>query len=203
MTTRPSIPGKIHLFSGTVKGGKTKQLIALAETISYHGPVLYVNTTVDSRSHTPYSSHSVLLEPEVEHNLKTRIDMRKLATFDELFSVGDLSKYAAVIIDEAQFWKGLRDAVLNIAEQYGCDVYVGGLFADSNRNPFGEMHELVSIADSVTILGTTLCKFCSEVGVKTPALFSYRAEDRTGQQLQIGTDYHPVCRLHYLEKTRD
>ncbi len=74
-------------------------------------------------------------------------------------------------------------------------VVVVGLDGDSERRPFGQIAELLPLADSVEKL-KALCVHCNDW---TPAIFSHR-KTNDGAQIVIGGDsiYEPLCRKHYL-----
>jgi thymidine kinase len=104
-----------------------------------------------------------------------------------------------IIIEEAQFFQGLYDFVLKAVEVDKKDVIVVGLDGDSDRKPFGDILQLIPIADKVIRL-TALCKRC---GDGTVALFSALISGLEGKVEQIyvgGADkYLPMCRKHYLD----
>ena len=117
-------------------------------------------------------------------------DILKLAAFQQCDTI---------IIEEAQFFNGLYDIVKRIVEVYKKNVIVVGLDGDSDRKPFGEILQLIPLADSVTKLAA-LCKRCSD---GTEGHFTALVADKAGKTEQIyvgGADkYLPMCRQHYLE----
>jgi thymidine kinase len=105
-----------------------------------------------------------------------------------------------VIIEEAQFFPDLYDFVLAAVETDGKDVVVVGLDGDSSRKPFGQILNLVPLADEVIRL-TSLCKRC---GDGTPALFSCLVNGSAAvkkEQVFVGGPdmYEAMCRKHCLE----
>lgn len=117
-------------------------------------------------------------------------DILKLASFQQCNTI---------IIEEAQFFNGLYDMVKKIVEVYRKDVIVVGLDGDSDRKPFGDILQLIPLADSVTKLAA-LCKRCSD-GTEGhfTALIANKEEKK--QQIYVGgaDKYLPMCRRHYLE----
>lgn len=114
----------------------------------------------------------------------------------------EITRFAAfqdaklVIIEEAQFFEGLYDMVKVLVETYKRDVIVVGLDGDSDRKPFGEILELVPLADTITKL-TALCKRC---GDGTAALFTYCKSTKSTQVCVGDADtYEALCRKHYLQ----
>ena len=103
-----------------------------------------------------------------------------------------------IIVEEGQFFDDLYEFVLKAVERDGKHVVVGGLDGDCFRKPFGQILQLIPLADRVTKLNS-LCKEC---GDGTIGLFTFR---KTGSKEVIevgGMDaYEPLCRKHYLKFT--
>lgn len=102
-----------------------------------------------------------------------------------------------VVIEEAQFYKGLYEFVKDAVERDGKHVVCVGLDGDANRQPFGELLRLIPLCDNVEKIKS----LCTECGDGTPALFTHRlAASQT--QIQVGAEgtYTPLCRKHFLEK---
>lgn len=102
-----------------------------------------------------------------------------------------------IVIEEAQFFDGLYEFVVRAVERDGKDVIVVGLDGDSERKPFGEVLDLVPLADEVIRL-TALCKLC---GDGTPAIFTALVNGVKTEQICVGGAdmYQPLCRSHYLK----
>lgn len=114
----------------------------------------------------------------------------------------EITRFAAfqnaklVIIEEAQFFYGLYDMVKLLVETYKRDVIVVGLDGDSDRKPFGEILDLIPLADTVTKL-SALCKRC---GDGTAAIFTSCKSTKSTQVCVGDADtYEALCRRHYLE----
>jgi thymidine kinase len=101
-----------------------------------------------------------------------------------------------IVIEEAQFFPDLYKFVVEAVDKHGKDVVVVGLDGDSDRKPFGQILELVPLADEVMRL-TSLCKRC---GDGTAAIFTALVSGVKGEQVCVGgaEKYEPMCRLHYL-----
>ena len=93
-------------------------------------------------------------------------------------------------IDEAQFFD---DQVTYVCEQLalkGIRVIVAGLDMDYMGKPFGQMPNLLSIADYITKLHA-ICVHCGSI-----ANISYRKTSQSGQVLLGEKDiYEPRCRV--------
>lgn len=101
-------------------------------------------------------------------------------------------------IDEAQFFDEEITHVCQALANRGCRVIVAGLDMDFLGKPFGQMPNLLAVADYITKLHA-ICVECGSM-----ATFSYR----TGageQQVLLGEKdvYQPLCRKHYYDKTGD
>ena len=101
-----------------------------------------------------------------------------------------------VIIEEGQFFDDLYDFVIKAVEEDNKTVIVAGLDGDRFRKPFGQLLQLIPIADRITKL-TSLCKLCAN---GTAALFSY-SSTQNKDTIHVGglESYMPLCRKHYLE----
>jgi thymidine kinase len=98
-----------------------------------------------------------------------------------------------ILVNEGQFFEDLYEVVKKWVEIEGKDVVVAGLDGDSNRNKFGQMLDLIPIADKVKKLNS----FCMICKYSKKAPFTMRCTDQK-EQVLIGSDcYKPVCRLCY------
>ena len=103
-----------------------------------------------------------------------------------------------IVVEEGQFFDDLYDFVIKAVEHDMKHVVVAGLDGDRFRKPFGQILQLIPIADRLTKL-TSLCKLCAD---GTPALFSYGSTGST-ETIHVGGSetYTPLCRKHYIEST--
>ena len=100
-----------------------------------------------------------------------------------------------IVIEEGQFFPDLYQFVSVVVETCNKNVIVAGLDGDRFRKPFGQMLDLIPLADRIIKL-TSFCKLCAD---GTPALFSYSESSNTDTILVAGADlYMPLCRKHYL-----
>jgi len=103
-----------------------------------------------------------------------------------------------VVIEEGQFFEDLYEFVIKAVDQDKKHVFVAGLDGDCFRQPFGQMLDLIPLADSVVKMNA-LCKPCAD---GTAALFTYRMTAST-EIVEVGgsESYMPLCRKHYLNYT--
>lgn len=98
-------------------------------------------------------------------------------------------------IDEAQFFDPEITDVCQRLALKGTRVIVAGLDMDFMGRPFGQMPQLLAVADYITKLHA-ICVKCGNM-----ASFSHR-KLAGGPQVLLGEkdEYEPLCRLHYFEE---
>ena len=93
-----------------------------------------------------------------------------------------------------QFFTDLYDFCVAAVEKDAKSVIISGLDGDFKRKSFGQILDLIPLADRVDKL-TALCTKCRD---GTAAIFSKRFAKCTDQIAVGGLDsYIPVCRRHY------
>ena len=111
------------------------------------------------------------------------------------------SKFALLLIScistyAGQFFSDLYDFCYKAVEIDCKLVVVSGLDGDFQRKAFGQLLDLIPLADRVDKL-SALCTRCHD---GTAAIFSKRVVKGTEQIAVGGLDsYIPVCRFHYQE----
>lgn len=176
--------GSIDIIMGCMFSGKSTELIRLANRYSVlDKKILIINHSLDKR----YSENAI-----ATHSNETKKCL-SINSFEEI----DTDKYNecnVLIIEEAQFFKGLYKFVLNACEVDKKTVIVVGLDGDSNREEFGEILKLIPVCNSVKKL-YGLCVECKD---GTNACFTKRHIENN-DQVFIGTnEFSAVCRKHYL-----
>jgi thymidine kinase len=122
-----------------------------------------------------------------------------LPTLKTILSAVNFADATYIVIEEAQFFPDLYHIVIEMVEKRGKHVLVFGLDGDSERRPFGQVLDLIPVADKYTKLKAE-CRFC---GDGTAALFTKRFSADTEQVCVGGEEtYKAVCRKHYLDPTR-
>lgn len=121
-------------------------------------------------------------------------------------SDADVDKFDVIGIDEAQFFTGLYDFVKILVEDKKKRVLVTGLDADSNRQKWGEILDLIPLSDSAEKISAT-CEYClqelKQIDFKgnvdmIKAPFTKRLIESKEQKFVGGkNEYVPVCRYHY------
>jgi len=181
----------IDVITGPMYCGKTTEI--MRRLVIYHEMdmrVLYVNTKLDTRTETAFSSHNKTIGAVPFDTLKVT-DLKEC----------DIRHYDVIAIDEAQFFDHLKDTILNWTEKEGKIVIVAGLNGDYQRKPFGELNDLFPYCDTITKL-TPFCMLCKRnrgaCQTISPAQFSKRLVASDEEVLIGGKDmYIPVCRKCY------
>ena len=179
----------LELIFGPMFAGKSSAIMAIVkryQAIRY--PIFVIKSSLDNR----YSGK----EQIVNHDLQ-RLDATVSQTLMSQITHPDYQRAKVIVIEEAQFFQDLYEFVLLAVETHKKHLIVVGLDGDSERKPFGQILNLIPLADKIQKI-TSYCTFCSD---GTPALFSYCPGTKVSQ-VQVGAidKYVPLCRKHYLEK---
>ncbi len=142
-------------------------------------PTMIVNFAEDKRYHeTKLSTHD-----------KRMIPCKRFMKLAHLIDHKELHEYKCIVIDEAQFFDDLVDAVA-VLLQMKKFVYVCGLDGDFQMKKFGHILDVIPMADEV-IKKQALCAICRN-GKK--ASFTKRLTSESSQKLIGNSNYIPVCR---------
>lgn len=189
-----SFEPSIDLIIGPMFSGKTTELfrrltIFLDATFS----LIYINSILDTRNEDVASSHN--------SSLTLKLPGLTMLKIDSLMSVVESCKaYDIIVIDEGQFFPDLKAFCLVMSETCKKKVIVAGLNGDFQRNPFGQINDLIPVCDNITKL-YPFCKKCIEKKILKHALFSKRTNTSNSDVILVGnkTEYIPVCRSCYIE----
>lgn len=182
--------------------GKTSELLRRAERYEQQNlNVVILKSNKDNRYSTSHVvTHDGTRKPchsvPTLHHFKTSIDPHAYSSID------------VIAIDEAQFFSDLKDFCLTAADLDHKKIILAGLDGDFMRQRFGQVLDLIPVADTVTKL-TAECMFCkghaenNPGAAVSPAVFSLRIAEETDQEVVGGADkYAAVCRQHYVQYTR-
>jgi len=198
-----NVSESLELIVGPMFSGKTTELMRrLHLCVEMNLKVLYVNSKIDTRSDSFFSTHNPILRED------TQIHHVKVLNLEPVKE--KVNNYDVIGIDEAQFFDHIREFVLEVIEKYGKKVIVAGLDGDYNRYPFENVSQLYSICDNLVKL-KPFCKICCDQKIIKPALFTSikkvlddsDSEEQIGHILVGGKEiYVPTCRKCYLELTQ-
>lgn len=182
--TMSSSQGYLKVILGPMFSGKTTQLIRIYKHNQIAEiPTLVINYSEDDR----YSNINLSTHDRIE------IPCVKLTQLNEIYPYLSQGKnYKTILINEGQFFEDLYCVVKNLVETHSLNVFVAGLDGDYKMQRFGQMLDLIPIANDVKKLHA-ICKYC-----KKPAAFTKRISKETAQKVIGDIDkYVPVCRMCY------
>jgi thymidine kinase len=179
--------GRLELILGPMFSGKSAELIRIInryECIKKN--ILTITHTIDNRyGNGVISSHNRI--------------QKKSISVENLFTILETDEYKEseiIIVEEGQFFQDLKKFVVRAIDIDNKHVIVAGLSGDFRREPFGQILELIPLAEQITKL-SAFCKLCND---GTPGDFTKRIEKDSTEQTLVGNDnyYLAVCRKHYL-----
>jgi len=193
----------LELIMGPMFAGKSSELQSIVKRHTAIGQnVLVVKHSIDVRYLTVSDNSS----SEIINHDKHRCSAVACELLCSLLGRDDFINADLIIIDEGQFFEDLVEFTLKVVEDIGKDLIVVGLDGDAHRKPFGQLLNLVPLADRVKIL-SALCMMCGNGSV---ARFSSAKSKKVLDVTKTGvpnvgddTSYMPLCRKHYLEVSRD
>ena len=167
--------------------GKSSELVKRVKRLqTIQQSYIIYNSHFDNRygANGIYTHDKIHLQCQVSDNLLPEL-------LKDEFRVAE-----TIFIEEAQFFQDLYDFVTIAVELHNKHVIVIGLDGDSNRQPFGQIHQLLPLADDITKL-KALCSVCKD---GTPGIFSKKIIESDSQVLVGSTDiYIAVCRDCYIK----
>lgn len=181
--------GYIHLIIGPMFSGKSTHLINIIRRFkSIDESVLVIKHSYDKRYNS--GENQISSHDEVKEEC---ISCYKLNDLDKNY----YNKASIIVIEEAQFFEDLLEFTSHAADNDKKYVIVCGLNGDYKRKPFGNILNIMSIANKIEKLHA-YCSICRDM---TPAHFTLRTIDNKDLVLIGDKDsYIPVCRKHYIEK---
>ena len=147
--------------------------------------VLVIKPDIDTR----YSDRNAI----VTHN-GDQLSCTLWDTYIPLVPTSEIKNADSVVIEEAQFFKGLYSFVKWILLAKRKDILLVGLDGDASQQPFGELFQCIPYATNVTKLHA-LCIYCKD---GTPAPFTRRTLENVNAQVAVGGSamYMAVCAKH-------
>tara|TARA_B100000900_G_scaffold415211_1_gene444255 strand:- start:2448 stop:3038 length:591 start_codon:yes stop_codon:yes gene_type:complete len=182
--------GYLKVILGPMFAGKTSELIRIYKT--YH-PLNYAPNkdiaVINYIGDTRYDNKNGVKYIVTHNNDKLpSLNYEYLLNFiNEL----NMTKYSVILINEGQFFDDLYTAVDLLVNTYNKKVYVCGLDGDYKRNKFGDILDIISLADDVVKL-KSICTKC-----KNEAIFTHRKIQDNNQMLVGDNIYEPLCRYCY------
>jgi thymidine kinase len=176
--------GKLVAVYGPMFSGKTTYLI---EQFDKGESTVVFKPDLDERytKKPAVVSHNQEMIPAVLVNHLKPEEMKAL-----------VADFKVVMIDEVNFFHESLIEVIKMFLEEGRDVYVSGLYLDSERNVWGPMAKLIELADEKVEVSAR----CDgdDGKCKSPATLSYRKIPKSEQVRVAGAEeYGACCSLHY------
>lgn len=181
----------LDIVIGPMYAGKTTFIRQTAEKYaSIKTRVYIINHSIDTR----YAYH----EEDMITAHVTGIRVGHIQSLRNVVMRTMIEDVEVVIVDEAQFFTGLREFVLYVVEKLGKKLYLVGLSGDSDRGVFGELLDCIPLADRVQ----TLSAFCERCANGTPGIFTERLAGAPSEYIHVGgkESYRALCRTCYLQE---
>lgn len=187
--------GELTIIMGSMYSGKSSELIRKANRYSNIGfKILGINHSIDKR----YNDDAKICS----HDKLTYDDSISIDNLSKLFNddtlLDKVNKADVIIIDELQFFKNTKESIIKLVDNMNKSVIVSGLDGDYQRKPFGDILQLIPLADNVIKLHS-LCSICRD---GTRGLFTKRIINNNvdlDDNVDVGSydKYIPVCRKCY------
>lgn len=171
--------GSLDLIYGCMFSGKTSKLIDIYNLKKDKHKCLVINYIFDKR----YTNDDKI----VSHD-KESINCVCIQELEELTNSDKLYKAEYIFINEAQFFKDLKNWVLYVKIILEKNVILCGLDLDFKRERFGELMDLIEYASNVYHMKGK-CEKCDK-----ESLFTHRLVDNDNQVLIGSSEYIPVCK---------
>lgn len=194
--------GHLELIIGPMFSGKTNLIINKYNDIVHtlkSIDVLYTISDLEINDHllainydkdTRYGENSIISH---DGNSIPCLSINKLS--DIPFTKLESALY--IIINEAQFFKNLKEWVINLIDYKQKHIILCGLDSDFKREKFGDLLDLIPHANTLTKLNGK-CSSCCH-----PSIFTHRISSELEQEV-IGTNnYIPLCRNCFIQKTNN
>ena len=171
----------LQIILGCMYSGKSTELIARVKRFKSIGMrCLVINHSADTRVGGDF----------VQTHDKTKLNAIKT---DDIMLV-NTKGFDVIAIDEAQFFQNLETAVLLMLKQRSV-VIIAGLSGDYKRQKFGQILDLIPMADDVTFKKALCSKCCHPIKTAT---FTKRLDDNQNK-VSVSSSYISVCRQCYEE----
>ncbi|PLR96608.1 thymidine kinase [Bacillus sp. T33-2] len=180
--------GWVELICGSMFSGKSEELIRRVRRTQFAKQKIAVfKPKIDNR----YSEEAV-----VSHN-GTSIMAKPVAHSTDIFQhiTPDMD---VIAIDEVQFFDNEIVRVVQHLADSGHRVIVAGLDQDFRGEPFGQMPDLMAIAELVTKL-QAVCAVCGSPASRTQRLINGAPASYDDPVILVGASesYEPRCRHHH------
>jgi thymidine kinase len=180
--------GWVEVVCGSMFSGKSEELIRRVRRAQFaKQKIIVFKPKIDDR----YSKESV-----VSHN-GTAVNAIPVSCSDDMLRFID-EDVDVVAIDEVQFFDADVVGVIQQLADAGFRVIAAGLDQDFRGEPFGQMPELMAIAEQVTKL-QAVCAVCGSPASRTQRLINGKPASYFDPVIMVGAAeaYEARCRHHH------
>ena len=185
------------MFSGktTILLEKINNYITFTTIKKTDSKILIINSSLDTRKTEgtyDLSTHMSSLKRSLKSGNVRSIKTKKLCDIDGEF----LKQFNYIAIDESQFFEDL-EAFVKFWLTKDKYIHCAGLIADSDKNNFGHLYKLFSVADNTEQL-KAYCIHCDSY-TKNAVFTKWINSKNKKSPVEIGgsNNYIPVCGKHY------
>ena len=184
--------GKLNIVIGPMFSGKSTELLRIYNKYKTKYKILVINHKTDNR----YGQNNIYTHNKDSCDCISFLDLFEYYKF---FDDEYKKQFDVILIDEGQFFDDLYDYCKDMVDKEKKIVYVFGLSGDFKRKSFGEILDLVPIADNIIHL-KSICYSCNDV---KDASFTMRKTSNK-EQVSVGGEgeYIAVCRECWLNKNK-
>ena len=179
----------LEIIMGPMFSGKTTHAISFIRRQKFIGSnVIAIKPQIDMR----YSTSSVIISHDKDHVPCIVWDSLNPLEYSAVFEQVD-----CIVIEEAQFFKGLFSFVKELLLKHNKKILLVGLDGDAQQQRFGEVLDCIPYATHVQKLNA-LCLAC-----KGTSLAPYTKKlTKQEEQIDVGSSdkYVSVCLKHLLEQ---
>jgi len=177
----------LELIVGCMYSGKSTELVRRVKRLqTINQSYIIYNSHFDKRYGTNgiYTHDKFHIQCQVSEYLLPQLETPEYKSANTIF------------IEEAQFFCDLYKFVRGAVDIHKKNVVVIGLDGDSTRQNFGQIHQLLPLADDIIKL-KALCSICND---GTLAIFSKKIVN-SDKQVDIGSSdkYIATCRECFLK----
>ena len=184
---KSDMSSKLNIVVGPMFSGKTTEIIKQYKKNKLNNiPTMVINCIEDNRySNTKLSSHDNVLIPCIKMKYLKEI----YGYLKDFMEIETSFQHKYILINEGQFFTDLHKIVKELLSINNIIVIVSGLDGDYKMEKFGQILDLVPMANKIIKLSAK-CYNCAN-----PAHFTMRKIDSSQQKL-IGTAdiYSASCR---------
>lgn len=179
--------GSLQIIIGPMFSGKTEMLINKYNEILVNNNNNNIIAAYNYYKDTRYGSDIIASHSGM------KINSFNIEQLSEILTSSNFNEQKYIFINEAQFFPELKYYIIKLVEEYNKHVIICGLDCDYKREKFGDIWDIIPLADEIYKL-KGICNYCKIVS----SMFTFRITSEINQEL-IGTEnYVSLCRKCYI-----